>query len=180
MKIRRVLLAVAGLFVLCLGLLFGGGATLDDSRRLTTSAVLGAESVDLHRHLTTHQGLVDWWAVAMEAHPDAPPMDVVHVSGPTEGAGLVVGFDAGDVRLETWELLSVSDDEVVWAVDFGLFSTVRTLRIQEVEGGTEVVWDETATFENPASRWFTLMPPEDTVSNFDQALLALEAASQAG
>jgi hypothetical protein len=103
-------------------------------------------------------------------------------SGPDEGEGLVVVFEAGGKVLETWTVRHASADRVEYDVDFaGMLTVHRTLTMSEIDGAVHVTWREAGRIDNPLARWMkVLMPEEEVMKNCDIALEALERAARDG
>lgn len=100
-----------------------------------------------------------------------PKMDIVALPGPKAGPGAKVDFATNGMVAETWTITrSRGPHQVIYAIDFKVFLTERTITLDPLPaGGTKVIWYETAHMANPLARWMTLISP-DPSENFDSAL----------
>lgn len=167
------LVALVALFVL-------GGYALDSEVTLRTQATLAAPPATVFATLESHEGQVQWWTQAMKAHAaeGAPAMEINHVGGPPQGKGMQVHFVHDGAVAEAWEVLeSDAPNRIVYEVDFQVFVVTRTLTLTPAGAGTRVTWTDHGRFENPISRYMTLMPADGVIDNFNNALVALDSVT---
>jgi len=176
-KLLIVLLALLCVFAL---VVVGGGALIDPGIDLSVQKRLPHSAAQLYSHLDSVDGVAKWWS---GPPPEgSPPMQVKHKSGPTQGAGTVLTFEADGQTMETWTIKATEPpSKIVYAVDFaGAFVVERTLTLAPDGDGsaTNVTWRETGSIESPMMRWFNvLMPAESVTKNFENALDLLARAA---
>ena len=161
-----VLLCVVG----CAGLYVTGYA-LDPEVSVSVQADSPASLEQVHGMVSTAAGVKHWWdGVAADMGMEGG-MDVVHAGGPAEGPGCVVTFATAGMVTETWTLREVEPHRVVWQVDFGTFTVMRTLDLSPSGSGTTVRWTEHGTIDDPLTRWMgVLMPPSQLEAQFTAAI----------
>lgn len=170
--------------VLCAGL-GAFGATRPQQVELEVVETLAAPPNAVRGLLDDVDGLQRWWGTAMAAYAETqgggPTMTVVHVEGtPRAGPGTRVRFEAGGMTAEAWEILRVTDDTVVYDVDFQMFRVERTLTLEPDGGSTRVTWHEVGFLGNPWLRGLAALSggDEGAKANFRMALDALEEAAR--
>src|SRR5687767_10701432 len=159
---KKALIALSVVVGLLTLVLFGGGALIDGRMVLDTEKRIAASPEKIFARLDTAPGIAAWWSQA-ELLPGYPQMTVKKKSGPDQGRGLAVVFEAGGELLETWTIKEIEAAKIVYDIDFaGAMITERTLTLAPDGDGTKVTWHETATIEKPAFRWMKLIyPPEE-------------------
>ena len=175
----KVVAALAGLLVLFVAVIFIGGLAIDPKIEVGVEKRLARTPEQLFPLLSSASGIAKWWSSAppMEGQPK---MEVKKKSGPDEGAGLMVTFEAGGTLMETWEVkASHPSSRVVYEVDFaGMMKVERTLTLTPDSEGTKVSWKETGTLDSAPMRWMKVIMPADAVAkNFEAALELLEKAA---
>jgi len=183
MNWKKIFTALAIGAVTLLLVFVGGGMLLDPEFELETESTLDAPPEALYVLIADPAGVIRWWQGAgqemgIEAMAD---MVVIRGEGPATGPGATVLFEIGGKVAEEWTLISANPrTEAVWDVDFQVFVTRRTVQLQALpDGKTRVRWHEIATFENPLTRWFTLLPSDAVIENFQGALRLLEKRARA-
>ena len=178
MNWKRFLTALGIAAMALLLVVVGGGMLLEPNVELETESTLDASPEVLHALIADPAGVIRWWQDAGEEMGIEAMNDMVvsQGAGPASGPRPTVRFEIGGKLAEQWTLISVEPPtETIWDVDFQVFVTRRTLQLQAMpDGKTKVRWHEIATFENPIARWFTLMPSEAVIENFQGALQLLE------
>jgi hypothetical protein len=183
MNWKKILLGLVGLFVAFVAVLFFGGMMMDGTVALETEATLDAPPEVVHRLMADPTGVIKWWTGAAEelGSEAMSGMTIEQGEGPAAGPGATVLFKLGDTLAEEWTLVSVdAPNEVVWDVDFQMFVVRRTLQLK-ADGGdkTSMRWADIGTFENPFMRWFTLMPAEGVLQNFQNAMKLMNKKAMA-
>ena len=160
-----------------------GLQVVDGTVELETERTLDAPADVIHPLIADPAGVMRWWdgfaeELAAEGMAD---MSMEQGAGPATGPGATVLFKMGDTLAEEWTLVAVKPPtEVVWDVEFQMFIVRRTLQLTELPGGkTKVRWHEVGTFENPLFRWFTLMPNDSILENFQNAMGLLNKKAKA-
>ena len=183
MTVKKVFLTLVLGLLLLVVVLFGGGMLLDGDVEIETEATLDASQEVVYSLLQDPAGVLQWWAGASDefGQEAMEGMTSKQGEGPATGPGATVLFEMGEKVAEEWTLVSVdAPNEAVWDVDFQMFVVRRTLRLEGLsDGKTKVVWRDAGTFESPLSRWFTLMPKETVIQNFQNALKLLDRQAQA-
>jgi hypothetical protein len=180
----KKILAVLTLSAVALVLvLLGGGMLLDGTIELQTESTLDAPRDAIQPLISDPAGVMRWWqdAAAEPGHEAIANMTMRAGGGPATGPGATVLFEVDGTLLEEWTLVKSSPPRgAVWDVDFQMFVVRRSLLLEALPTGkTKVSWQETGTFENPLMRWFTLMPTDGVIENFQGALRLLERQAQA-
>jgi len=177
--------ATAGLGAVSCAGLAGYGALQDPEIELQVEQTLPAGLRAVHDHLDDVDGLQAWWGEAMERyaaeHGEGTAMEVRHVEGsPQRGQGTRIEFVAGGMTAETWEILELRRDRVVYDVDFQMFRVRRTLELHATgPDQTTVRWVEAGTISNPFVRALAALSggDEGAKANFRDALQALGAVA---
>jgi uncharacterized protein YndB with AHSA1/START domain len=167
----RGVVAVAALGVV----IVGGAFLLPSTHTLETTGTVRASPETVFEVLNTLEGERRWWAEAMADYPDAPAMVIEHRGGPEAGPGMRIAFVSDGETFERWTFLEAeAPRRSVVEVDFGIFVVERTLTLTPEDAGTAVRWREVARFDNPLTRYLSLMPSEEVTANFDRAIAALD------
>ncbi len=159
----------------------GGGSLLDAELTLQTEGRLEASAADVYALIADPAGVIKWWhgAHSEAGHESMANMTIKRGPGPAEGPGATVLFEVDGNTAEKWTLVSAEPGTLVtWDVDFQMFVTRRTLRLRPYSGGTKLLWHEVGTFDSPLMRWFTLMPKDSVIENFQAAIRLLEKKAQ--
>jgi uncharacterized protein YndB with AHSA1/START domain len=177
MNWKKLLIALGVVAIALLSVLFGGGMMLDGNVHLQTEATLDAPPEMVFALVADPAGVIEWWTGA-DKEPGSEAMAGMTIEqGPADPTvpGATVFFKMGDTLSEEWTLVSAnSPTEVVWDVDFQMFLVRRTLTFEaQPEGKTKMTWSDVGNFESPLARWFTLMPTDSVLENFQGAMRLL-------
>jgi uncharacterized protein YndB with AHSA1/START domain len=154
-----------------------GGLFIDPKVELGIEKTLAAPPSALFPLLQSAEGINDWWSHAQDGGHE---MVATKKSGPDEGAGLVVIFEANGSVMETWTVKAAEpSSRIVYDVDFaGMLTVERTLTLTSSGTGTLVTWNETGEMSSPYMRWMKVLMPADGVKqHFHDALSALDKAA---
>lgn len=186
MNVKKVLIGLAIAAVALVVILFGGGMLIDGHVDLETEATITAPPHVTHALVADPAGVIKWWqgAAKHEGSEAMADMTVRQGEGPATGPGATVMFEMNGKVAEKWTLLSVTDAahatddqplEAVWEVDFQMFVVKRTLQMKPApDGKTNMRWQDTGDFQSPLMRWFSLMPPDSILQNFQNAMKLLD------
>lgn len=186
MNWKKIFTVLALSAVALVVVLLGGGMLLDPTVELHTESTLDATPEDIHPLIADPAGVMRWWqnAASEPGHEVLADMVMRAGDGPATGPGATVLFEMGGSLVEEWTLVKSSPPRgAVWDVDFQVFVVRRSLLLEALPNGrTKVTWHETGHFDNPLMRWFTLMPTDNVIENFQGALrmLGREARAEMG
>ena len=126
-------LGALGVLGAAAGLLLGDFPVLSNTFDFET--VIAKPPPEVHRCLTTPEGLQLWWARASEL-TDLPDLTVTR-----SGEQLTFTAASGEV-VETWQLVTDTPEQVAYTVETGRLTISRTFSLSPTDAGTSLVWRE--------------------------------------
>ncbi len=153
--LKRLVFAVFCLALLG-GAVYGGGLLLPADARLESTLSVDAEAVHVFAMFDTADGLSAWWPAA--GKKGFSDFTAKHTGGPEAGPGMEFTF-TGKGRTLGVQTVSSSEagKQIVYDVDYGKFSVVRTIDLDSIGPLTNITWTEAATLELPLLRYIALV-----------------------
>jgi len=174
--LKRILFA--GFCVALLGgAVYAGGFLLPGEARLESTASMDAETQHVFKVFNDAELLKGWWTVA--ARRTLSDFTAEQTGGPEAGVGVELSFRAGGRSMGKNTITeSVPDERVVYDVDYGKFSLVRTVSLDPVGPTTSVTWTETATLDQPLLRYMALLSESRLEQEIEVALQSVKDVAE--